>query len=365
MVKQIKEKSVVYDNPKLPYITIKPNTHEDWLLERNKGIGASECGKIIGCSKYGTPYSLFCDKIGIGERIEENWAMRQGHIFEREVAEQFQRDMGMSVIGLHQSTNVKADWLACSREHDFLRVSPDYLYWLKEANGKDKPHNLFNRGVLECKTSVHHYKPECLQNECISWYCQVQYQLYVLGLKDAYLGFLCVDSLTGGESWFEYIPYNEKFCKETLIPSIIEFWTKHIAPARAAIADGCTTDTVMQFAPVITNADDITKRYPKESEGKSINGTDIPDFFDKLGVYIQRKSAIKELEQQQKEFEDEIKLFMADAESIVGTDNKAIVTFKSAKPSMKFDSAKFKAECSEQYSQYCSEVPGSRRLIFK
>ena len=54
MVKHVKTAtSNIIDNPALPYLTIKPNTKEDWLNERKNGIGASECGKIMGVSKYG------------------------------------------------------------------------------------------------------------------------------------------------------------------------------------------------------------------------------------------------------------------------------------------------------------------------
>ena len=349
------------DNPKIPYIKIEPASRQQWIVERGYGIGASECSKILGASRYGTPLSLFLDKVGLNEPVAENWAMEQGHIFERVVAEKFQEQKGFGVIGISKAGTVKADWLACDRKHPFLRVSPDYLYWLKDEDGNDMTHNFTNRGVLECKTSVHHYTPDCIKDECISWYCQVQYQMHVLGLKESYLGFLCVDSLTGGECWFQKIAYNEKFCADTLIPAIVSFWQDHVAPAMRTN----DRDRLMEFAPEPSTADDVTRRYTKEEAGKSISAADIDNFFQQLASYHARKAAIKEMEAELAKFEEQVKLKMKDSESIVDADNKVICTFKASKPSISFDSKRFKSECPDLYEQYCCEKPGSRRLIFK
>lgn len=355
------ENATIIDNDKVGYLVIQPKTHEDWLKERNKGIGASECAKCIDASKYGTPYNLWKDKVGLNPPVKENWAMKQGHIFERVIAEMFQEQVGLDVIGLRQVSNVKSDWLAQKKGSEHLRVSPDYIYCLNKKGHT----NLLERGVLECKTSIHHYTPECLKSECLTWYCQVQYQLYVLGLKEGYLGFLCVDSLTGGESWFEKIPYNEMFCEDVLIPAINDLWNNHIAPARELLCSGSNVDDIMKFAPEITSADDVSNRYPKEQIGKKISGDDIEGFYDSIAEYIENRNVIRTLEAKQKKFEDMIKLRMEDAEAIVGNDDKPIITFKASKPTKKFDSKRFESECGDMYDQYCFEQPGARRLIIK
>ena len=41
---------------------IKPASHEDWLKEREYGVGASEVGAILGLSPYETPFSLWLKK---------------------------------------------------------------------------------------------------------------------------------------------------------------------------------------------------------------------------------------------------------------------------------------------------------------
>lgn len=44
-----------------------PRTHEEWLQERKKGLGASDAGTIIGVNKWKTNVVLWQEKIGLRE----------------------------------------------------------------------------------------------------------------------------------------------------------------------------------------------------------------------------------------------------------------------------------------------------------
>lgn len=352
----------VMNMEKKKWYKVKPSSHDEWLKERNKGIGASEAGAVVGVSKYSSPYGIWRKKIGLDEPIRENWAMEQGHIFERHIAELFQQEYGFEVIGLYSIENRKGkiDWLAVDCENQFLRVSPDWLFY---SGGKK---NESNKRILECKTSRNNYQKDCLLDECLSWWVQVQYQMYVLRHDYAYIGFLCVET---GDHWFERIEYNEEFCKKTLIPNIIELWHDHIKPAMCILKEKAVPakfieDQLNEYAPHITTSTDTATRYPRQQEGKS---TDVPefDFFDKLTEYKARRTQIKELEEANKEFEESIKVFMQDAEFIPATDGKPIVTWKTNKPSQRFDEKRFKSENPDMYEQYLYEREGSRVLKIK
>ena len=43
-------------------VIIKPSSHDEWLAEREKGIGASEVAAILGLSPWDTPFSLWLKK---------------------------------------------------------------------------------------------------------------------------------------------------------------------------------------------------------------------------------------------------------------------------------------------------------------
>lgn len=245
------------------------------------------------------------------------------------------------------------DWLAVDKQKPWLRVSPDWTYWLA-----DQKHSPFNRGILEAKTfnNTMGITIDNWRDLHLDYFCQVQYQLHVLGLKHAFIGFLNVDT---GEHFFDPIDYDKAFCTNTLIPAIDDLWLNHITPAVKNID---SPETLTDFAPPSINADDVTLRYPNHTEGKSIEKPD-DDFYDNLQSYLIRKSQIKQLETENKAFEDSIKVYMDDAEFIPGYDGKPLVTWKANKPSLKFDEKRFASDHPELYKSYQQEKAGAR--IFK
>lgn len=328
-----------------------------WSIERNNGIGASEASGVIDCNRYVTPYRIFRRKLGMDKPLEESWAMQQGHIFEKHIAELFEEEMGYEVIGLRTMKVHKVDWLAVDNEKPFLRVSPDWIYW-----GGDKKKNEQNKAILECKTSRNDYSPEDLAkpDKCFSWIVQVQYQMHVMGYKDAYIGFLNVEN---GKHWFEYVKYDENFCNNVLIPALEDLWNNHIVPAREYVAShkSCSMEELEQFAPDMVDADDISLRYPKQTEGKVLP---LGEQVDNLSIYYQLRQQKKTIEDEMKKYEDGWKVLLADAEGL-SLEGKAVITFKANKSSMKFDEKKFAADCPDQYEQYLYEKPGARVLRIK
>ena len=65
---------------------IRPSSHDEWLKLRQRGIGSSEVGSILGVNPYETPYMYWCRKLGLVERPAENAAMKLGHLLEGAVA---------------------------------------------------------------------------------------------------------------------------------------------------------------------------------------------------------------------------------------------------------------------------------------
>lgn len=67
-----------------------PATHEEWLSDRQKGIGGSDAGTILGYNPYKSVYTLWAEKTGrIDGAIPDNFYMRDGRDLEEIVAKRF------------------------------------------------------------------------------------------------------------------------------------------------------------------------------------------------------------------------------------------------------------------------------------
>lgn len=337
---------------KIPYNTIKPATHEGWLAERKKGIGASVAGAIMGVSKYNTPYTLWRNLVGIDPPVEENMAMRIGHKMEDVIFDLFEEEIGGRII-----KNTKCDWLAVSKENPILRISPDAIF---KFNGGGK-------GVLECKSSQIDYDEECLQNQHLDWFCQIQYQMHVLGIHEGYLGYL---NIVSGKHWFCHVTYNEKFCRE-LIDNIVSFYENHVKPAKDHIEQSGWQAPfsqeqiyiIEQYAPEITNGGDVRKKFPSQTVGKSIDAD--AKSLDMVSEYALLNQQKKQITSRMDEIKDAIIYSMRDAESMVDKSGYTYATYRQNKPSVKFDEASFKEKHPEMYREFSREVQGARVLKIK
>ncbi len=318
----------------MSYTIIRPADRMGWLAQREKGVGSSEVGTILGVNPFETPYQLWRRKRGLTPRKEENDAMRAGHFLEGAVAAYFEAESGRQVIKASEG-----DWLAVDDDKEYLRVSPDRTYWLSRWHYKH------NKGILECKTTQLDIDRNNVPQH---WFCQLTYQLGVMGMSQGSLAWL-----TRGRK-FDYIDvqFNPDFYAY-IIDRIEQFWKDCIVGGQE---------------PPIASVDDALLKYPHSETGKAVEMTD--ELSEKLNMLKMLKPQIDELTRQKKELEDAIKVFMQDADSLClpGTAEQnpiVVATYKSAKDSMKFDEKRFGQEHPDLYDNYLMKVAGSRRFVVK
>ena len=308
---------------------IRPSSREEWLKERESGIGSSEVGTILGVNPFETPYQLWRRKRGLDEPKQETFAMKAGHYLEDAVSKFYADATGKEIIKSSSS-----DWIIVNSEKDFLRVSPDRTFWLP---GLTKSQS--NKGILECKTTQREVDPYNLPSH---WVCQLQYQLGVAELEQGALAWLTM----GREFGYVDMLFDKEFY-EYMVGEVEKFWVDNIIGGEE---------------PALVNVDDVLKKYPSHTEGKSVAADDIVSAaYSELHDI---KDELQRLETRKKELEGKIKLSMDDAEAIT-YDGSVIATWKLSKPGKKFDDKAFAIDHPDLYQKYIKETQGTRRFLLK
>lgn len=348
----------------MSYRIIRPATHEEWLEERKKGIGSSDAGTIMGASPFQTPYGLYLLKTGRAEPVKESDAMFNGHLLEPAVAEWFSGKTG-SIVDLTS----EGDWMAVDTERDYLRVSPDRLYWPEGTPAAEQ--TLGNARVLEIKSTSKIVDKDDIPDY---WYCQIQYQMGILGAKS---GTLCW--ITGAPTLhFDYVEvdFNKAFF-EALIERIDRFWNENIGK---------------DIAPADSNAADTLRRYPQSRKGLTADAD--KSTFGLWKALKECRAELRELEDRESNLTDALKMATGGAEvlSYTDTDTGEVMTLATWKSSLKevFDEDGFQREFPdlwmrygrqsadvsldrkalerdepEIYGKYLSKVCGSRKFLIK
>ena len=149
-----------------------PTTHEEWLKERERGIGASDAGTILGINKWKTNVELWEEKVGIRqpEDISHKPYVQFGHD-----AEPFIRDLFALDHPELRVTYESPYKMIFSDELPFLFATPDGE--LEEiATGR--------RGGLEIKTTeIMTPRQWSLWKDQIpdQYFCQVCHQMLATG----------------------------------------------------------------------------------------------------------------------------------------------------------------------------------------
>lgn len=136
-------------------------THDEWLLDRRKGIGGSDVATILGLNKWKSPYQLWLEKTGqIDLEHTESEPAYWGNVLEEVVAKEFQERTGKKVRRKNQVFEHPL--------HPFLRANID-----RDVVGEN--------ALLECKTANAFLGKEWEGDEVpLSYLCQVQHYMNVL-----------------------------------------------------------------------------------------------------------------------------------------------------------------------------------------
>lgn len=194
---------------------------EDWHTLREKRIGGSDVGAILGVNKYKSIIDVYIDKTE-GSNFEGNESTFWGHMHESTIMKVFAQK--------HREFNVyQAPY---SVVDDFLIANLDGV--LKDRNTGDY-------GVLEIKTTnAFNYKDWDGDIVPQYYYAQVQHYLMLTGYKFAYIAVLI-----GGNKYKDFKIERSEEDITLIKEKVTEFYTENLLKQIPPIPDG--SDAYMDY----------------------------------------------------------------------------------------------------------------------
>lgn len=295
-----------------------------WLKQRQKGIGGSDVGAIMGVSRWKSAFQVYVEKTSeITEIPEAPEAAYWGNQLEEMVAKEFSKKTGKKVRKVnHQLTH---------STYPFMVANID-----RRVVGENS--------ILECNTTSVFGKKEWEGEEIPGSYI-LQYQHY-MAVTNADKCYVAV--LIGGQKF----KIKEILRDEELIQMIIaaekNFWTGHVEKKVPPAIDGSEAADMY-----------LKNKYPKSDSTLKVGLK--AEFKDKITQYISLKDNIKILDKEAKTLENCIKLEMGTAEK--GIIDNFVVNWKSVYSS-RIDSKMLKEKYSDIYKEVCMKSV-SRRFEIK
>lgn len=315
----------------MSYTVIRPKGRQEWLRQREGGIGSSEVGTVLGLNPFETPYQLWRRKKGLDAPKPESFAMRAGHYLEDAVSLFYSDETGKEII-----KRSAGDWLIVNNEKPFLRVSPDRTYWIPGMPKNDR-----GKGILECKTTQMEIDEQSVPPH---WFCQLQYQLGVAELTEGALAWLTM----GRKFGFRDFMFDPEFYA-WMTQEVEKFWCDYI---------------IGPDEPPATDVNDVLLKNPRHVPGKMLEATD--ELINECRQLRELKEELSGLDSRKEELEAAIKMAMGDAEALVAPHTvKPLATWRATKDRTRFDEKRFAAEHPELYRSYQTTEPGIRMFILK
>ena len=194
---------------------------EDWHTLREKRIGGSDIGAILGVNKYKSIIDVYIDKTE-GSNFEGNEATFWGHMHESTIMKVFAQK--------HREFNVY---------QALYSVVDNFLIANLDAVLKDK--NSGEHGVLEIKTTnAFNYKD--WEGDVVPqyYYAQVQHYLMLTGYKFAYIAVLI-----GGNKYKDFKIERSEEDIELIRSKATEFYKENILKQIPPMPDG--SDAYMDY----------------------------------------------------------------------------------------------------------------------
>lgn len=295
--------------------------HEEWLRWRKLGLGGSDAGAVCGLNPYRTAMEVYLDKTSENVEDVDNEAMRQGREFEEYVAKRFTEATGKKVR--------RANFMYYDEKNPFMLADVDRMIAGENAG-------------LECKTASPYMEDKWKDGKIpLSYLIQCCHYMSVCNADAWYIAVL----VYGREFKWHRIERDEEMIAD-LVRIEKNFWEEHVLKKTLPEPDGSKL------------CDSVIAEYYRNAAAHSVP---LAGFDGKLGQRQEIAGEIKRLEAEKRKIEQELKLYMGEAE--LAENEHYRVSWKAVESS-RLDEKRLKEECPDVYAKYLRTIQ-SRRFIVK
>lgn len=282
----------------------------EWLQLRKSGIGGSDAGAICGVNPYSSAMKVFRDKTSEETEEQDKEAIRIGHDLEDYVAQRFMEATGLKVR--------KSNFMYRSAEHPFMIADVDRLVVGEDAG-------------LECKTASAYSADKWADgNIPLHYVMQCYHYMAVTGKRVWYIAAV----ILGREFTYRRMEWDDELINR-LVEIEEDFWNNHVVKGIIPPPDGSRA------------CDEVIGQYYHTA--KKAGAVRLSGFDEKLRRREEILGFIAELQEEQKQIEQEVKLFMGENQYAVS--DKYRVSWGNI-DSVRLDSQRIKAERPEIYADY-------------
>lgn len=311
------------------YISTKGMSREQWLMERKEGIGGSDAAAVMGESMWGSPLSVYADKLGLAPEKAMTEAMRQGVAFEGEVARRFSEETGMKVR-------------RCLR----MYRHPEHAFMLANIDRQVLGQGGFEG--LECKTTSLFNSADFVGGEIPrEYYWQCMHYMAVTGANRWHLGVMVLS-----KGFYRFVIERDERIVERLISREKDFWENNVLAGVPPRPSGLDAD---DEAVGCVSCPEAGKGGGPSGANAAADFSDLAGELDSLAKLKEEKSG---LDRRIKASEQLVKMRMGDlTEALAGSWH---IRF-GLQDHASLDTARLKTDCPDLYARYLKNTP--RRVL--
>lgn len=297
-------------------------SNAEWLHLRKTEIGGSDAGSICGVNPYSSAMKVFREKTREDVEEQDSEAIRIGHDLEDYVAQRFTEATGLKVR--------KSNFMYRSVEHPFMVADVDRMVVGEDAGLECKTASAYNADKWDDGDIPLHYVMQCY------------HYMAVTGKKSWYIAAV----ILGREFTYRKLEWDDELISR-LITIEEDFWNNHVVPGVIPPPDGSKA------------CDEVLEQYFHTA--RKAGAVRLVGFDEKLKRREEILGFIAELTAEQKQIEQEVKLFMRDNEYAASDSFR--ISWKNI-DSTRLDSARIREEKPELYADY-GKVSHCRRFEVK